>query len=188
MDTLSTYIETFVDLTPLEKESFTALFSKTKLLKDDYFAVEGEYSSTLCFLKTGVMRAFYRNSAGKEYNKTFFTNSNFVAAYVSVTTKQRNAINIQCLTDCDILVADYDKITGLYARFPKVESLARRIAEYKFALKEKREIELATLDATKRYDIFREEHPGVENRINQYHIASYLGITPTQLSRIRSKI
>lgn len=188
MDTLRAYIENFVDLTPIEKESFTTLFTETQLKKDDYFAVEGQYASTLCFLKAGVMRAFYRNSAGKEYNKTFFTDSNFVAAYVSLTTKQRNSINIQCLTDCSVLIADYDKVTGLYAKFPKIESLARRLAEYKFALKEKREIELATLDATKRYDIFREEHPGLENLINQYHIALYLSISPTQLSRIRSKI
>jgi len=186
MDKLKTYIESFINLTTLEKDSFTALFTETQLKKDAYFAVEGQYACSLCFLKAGVMRAFYRNNAGKEYNKTFFTNSNFVAAYVSMTTKQRNSINIQCLTDCSVLIADYDQVTKLYTKFPKIESLARRLAEYKFALKEKREIELATLDATKRYDIFREEHPGLENLINQYHIASYLSITPTQLSRIRS--
>ena len=184
---LTTHIANFVDLSPQEKESFTALFTEVHLKKEDYFAVEGEFSSSLCFLIEGVMRAFYRNSSGKEYNKTFFTNSNFVAAYVSITTKQRNSINIQCLTDCSMLIADYDKITALYQKFPRIESLARRLAEYKFALKEKREIELATLDATKRYDIFREEHPGLENLINQYHIASYLSISPTQLSRIRAK-
>jgi len=188
MNAFTSYIETFVNLNAIESTSFTELFSEIHLKKNDYFAVEGEFSSKLCFLNDGVMRAFYRNSSGKEYNKTFFTNSNFVAAYVSITTKQRNAINIQCLTNCTVLIADYDKISGLYEKFPRIERLARKLAEYKFAIKEKREIELATLDATERYDIFRKEHPGLENLINQYHIASYLNISPTQLSRIRSKI
>jgi CRP-like cAMP-binding protein len=65
--------------------------------------------------------------------------------------------------------------------------MARLLAEYLFIRKEKREIELVTLDARERYAIFRKEHPTLEQFIPQYHIASYLGITPTQLSRIRRK-
>lgn len=91
------------------------------------------------------------------------------------------------MTDCHLLVADFDKVTLLYKDFPKIESLARILAEHKFAIKEKREIELVTLEAKERYDIFKNEHPGLENQISQYHIASYLGISPTQLSRIRTK-
>jgi hypothetical protein len=75
----------------------------------------------------------------------------------------------------------------LYDKYPKIERLARILAEYFFVRKEKREIELVTLEAKERYAIFQKEHPKLEQRIPQYHIASYLGITPTQLSRIRSK-
>jgi len=100
---------------------------------------------------------------------------------------QKNLINIQCLTNCVIQVADFNKITALYNDYPKIERLARILAENKFSIKEKREIELVTLDATERYIIFQSEHPNLENLIPQYHIASYLGVTPTQLSRIRAK-
>jgi hypothetical protein len=58
-------------------------------------------------------------------------------------------------------------------------------AESFFLHKEKREIELVLLRADERYRIFKEEYPTLENLISQYHVASYLGITPTQLSRIR---
>lgn len=133
------------------------------------------------------MRAFFRNKLGNEYNKTFFTPSSFVAAYSSITTTQKNLINIQCLTNCTLFVADFKQLTSLYKDYPKFESLARIMAEYKFSIKEKREIELVTLEATERYEIFKKEHPNLENLINQYHIASYLGITPTQLSRIRAQ-
>jgi len=161
MNELKIYLESLIDFTDNEMKVFMALFSEIQLKKNDYFAKEGEYSSKLAFISNGVMRAFFLNNTGNEYNKTFFTPSNFVA--------------------------DFRKLTSLYKTYPKFESLARIIAEYKFAIKEKREIELVTMEATARYEIFKKEHPNLENLINQYHIASYLGITPTQLSRIRAK-
>lgn len=69
-----------------------------------------------------------------------------------------------------------------------IERLARKLAELFFVQKEQREIDIVLLDADKRYLLFQKEFPGLENMIPQYHIASYLGITPTQLSRIRKKI
>ena len=187
MNELKTYLRKLIYFTERETEVFVALFAEIELKKHDYFAKEGEYSSKLAFLSEGVMRAFFRNTSGNEYNKTFFTPPAFVAAYSSITTKRKNLINIQCLTPCSIFVADFDKITALYKDFPKIESLARILAEYKFAIKEKREIELVTLEAKERYEIFKKEYPDLENLISQYHIASYLGISPTQLSRIRAK-
>lgn len=187
MNDIKLYLEKLIPLTESEIEVFTSLFSEIKLKKKDYLAKEGEFSFKLAFISEGIMRAFFRNKAGNEYNKTFFSPSSFVAAYSSIITKQKNLINIQCLTDCTLLVADFREITSLYKKHPKLESLARIMAEYKFAVKEKREIELVTLDATERYTIFKKEHPNLEGLINQYHIASYLGITPTQLSRIRAK-
>jgi len=187
MNELKAYLRKLIHFTENEMEIFTSLFSEIQLKKNDYFAKEGELSSNLAFVTNGVMRAFFRNKSGYEYNKTFFTPSNFVAAYSSITTKQKNLINIQCLTDCTLFVADFRQIISHYKDYPNIESLARIMAEYKFAIKEKREIELVTLEAIERYEIFKKEHPNLENIINQYHIASYLGITPTQLSRIRAK-
>ncbi|MFT5823362.1 MAG: CRP-like cAMP-binding protein [Crocinitomix sp.] len=187
MNELKIHLEKLIHFTESEMEIFTSLFSQVQLKKKDYFAEAGEFSSNLGFLSTGVMRAFFRNKSGNEYSKTFFTPSNFVAAYSAITTKQKNLINIQCLTDCTLFIADFRQLTSLYKKYPKFESLARIMAEHKFAIKEKREIELVTLEATGRYEIFKKEHPNLENLINQYHIASYLGITPTQLSRIRAK-
>ena len=187
MNELKIYLEALISFTECEMEVFISLFSEMQLTKNDYFAKEGEFSSKLAFVSNGVLRAFFRNKTGNEYNKTFFTPSNFVAAYSSITTKKKNLINIQCLTDCTLLVADFRQLTSLYKDYPKFESLARIIAEYKFSIKEKREIELVTLEAKERYKIFKKDHPNLEILINQYHIASYLGITPTQLSRIRSQ-
>lgn len=187
MSELKKYLIKIVDFTESEMEKFTSLFSESHLKKNEYLAEEGEYSTKLAFITKGVMRAFYRNNNGNEYNKTFFTELNFVGAYSSLVTKQQNLINIQCLTDCTVLMADYGQVTNLYDGFPKIERLARILAEHFFVSKEKREIALVMLDASERYAIFQKTHPNLEHLIPQYHIASYLGITPTQLSRIRAK-
>ncbi len=188
MKELKEYIDKIIPFAENEVEKFTSLFIEKKIKKNEYFATEGEYSNKLGFLTNGVMRAFFCNSNGNEYTKTFFTKSNFLAAYSSIVTNEKSLINIQAITASTVLVADFKEIVNLYNQYPKIERLGRIFAEQKFAIKEKREIELVTLNATERYQIFRKEHKGLENLIPQYYIASYLGITPTQLSRIRSKI
>ncbi len=187
MDEFKKYLNSILHFTESEIEAFTSLFSIKDLKKHEYFACEGEFSSDLAFLSTGIVRAFYRNNQGNEYNKTFFSKKGFVGAYSSLITDQENNINLQCLTNCSFFVADFSEIKKRYDTTPKIERLARILAEQFFVSKEKREIELLMLNATERYKIFQSEHPRLENLIPQYHIASYLGITPTQLSRIRAK-
>lgn len=187
MNELKAYLMEWVDFSESEIKTFTSLFSNAVLKKNEYLAIEGEYSTRFVFITKGVMRAFFRNNNGNEYNKTFFTEPNFVGAFSSLVTKQQNLINIQCLTDCAVLIADYQQVTNLYNSFPKIERFARILAEHYFVTKETREIELVMLDASERYVIFQKKHPNLEHLIPQYHIASYLGITPTQLSRIRAK-
>lgn len=182
--------ETLKHIVPFEVETLevlTELFSETTLNKGKVFAKKGEYSKKIAFVESGVLRAYYRNDNGEEYNKTFFTENNFVGAYSALITGTKNLIDIDCLTDCILLTAEYKKITALYNQYPKVESLSRILAEQFFVNKEKREIELVTLQAKDRYTIFKEEHPTLEQRIPQYHIASYLGVSATQLSRIRAQ-
>lgn len=187
MEELKLYLEPLIVLNERSWAAFSRLFSEAKIKKGDYFACEGRVENQVGFLKKGVIRAFFRNREGVEYNKTFFTPKEFFAPYASLVTRQPNLINIQALTDCEILVADYPSVCALYEEYRQIESLSRILAENFFVAKEKREIELVLLQADERYRIFREEHPGLESLIPQYHIASYLGITPTQLSRIRTK-
>ena len=69
-----------------------------------------------------------------------------------------------------------------------LERLARKMAEYYFLEKERKELEIVMLNATERYQLFQAEFPKIEQYIPQYHVASYLGITPIQLSRIRHRL
>lgn len=175
----------YFDTTSLD--ALLSLFTEIALKKGSVFAESGEYSKHIAFVQEGVLRAYYLKSNGEHYNKTFFTKGYFVGAYSSLVTGTRNLINIDCLTDCELSVAPFESIRNLYNQYPLVERLARILAEQFFVAKEKREIELVTLEAKDRYAIFQQQHPGLEQLIPQYHIASYLGVSPTQLSRIRAQ-
>lgn len=187
MDSLKKYLDQFISFNEKEWTAFSSLFAEVSLPKGTFFAREGQCEKHIGFLLNGVVRAFYRNSEGHEYNKTFFTDLEFIGAYTSLITGNENQINIQALTDCRVLVADYTSIKALFPEYRQVETFARLMAESFYAYKEKREIEVVLLQADERYKLFKAEYPGLENLIPQYHIASYLGITPTQLSRIRGQ-
>jgi CRP-like cAMP-binding protein len=181
----------FNAISPLQDETWSMvekLFSEKTLQKGDYFINEGETAKQIGFLKSGIIRAFYRNNEGIEYNKHFFVDNNIFGGYSSLVTSTPNKIIQQTLTECHVLVANYSEITKLYDLFPEFERVGRRLAERYFVDKEQREVEIVLLNADERYLIFRRDYPQLEQQIPQYHIASYLGITPTQLSRIRRKL
>ena len=188
MKELLTYIN---QISPIKEVTFKELekcFKPLQLNKNDFFVRENEYAQQIGFLKKGIVRAFFLNQEGKEYTKQFFVDSSIIGAYNSLLTKQPNKIAQQALTDCEILVADYREMEKLYTKFHDLERLGRKIAEFYFLEKEQKEIEMALLDADKRYLIMQQKFPSIETIIPQYYIASYLGISPTQLSRIRKKL
>lgn len=188
MQELITYVNT---ISPIEDDTIEELqncFKPLFLKKNEFFVSEGEYAQKIGFLKKGIIRAFFLNQEGKEYTKQFFVGSSIIGAYTSLLTKQPNKIAQQALTDCQILVANFTDVEKLYDKFHDLEKLGRRIAEFYFLEKEQKEIEMALLDADKRYLILRERFPAIETIVPQYYIASYLGISPTQLSRIRRKL
>ena len=181
------YIDSFSTINKDALEALSACFKPAQLKKNDFFARQGEYSQKIGFLQHGVVRAFFVNKEAKEYNKQFFVGPSIIGAYSSLLTKRANVIAQQAMTDCEILVADFSEIEKLYDSFHDIERLGRKIAEFYFLEKEQKEIEMALLDADKRYLIMREKFPTIELIVPQYHVASYLGISATQLSRIRRK-
>ncbi len=188
MDDFLNYINSINPISENALKELQQCFKPKQLRKNDFFVKEGECANQIGFLKKGIVRAYFLNQKGKEYNKQFFVGPSIIGAYTSLLTKQPNKIAQQALTDCEILVADFNQLEKLYDKFHDLERFGRKIAEFYFLEKEQKEIEMALLDADKRYLIMRERFPAIELILPQYHIASYLGISATQLSRIRRKL
>lgn len=188
MNELKDYFNTISKLKESTWDEILPYFKEERLLKNEYFAKENKTARKIAFLKTGVVRAFFINQEGKDYNKQFFVGQSIIGAYTSLLTGNENLIAQQALTDCVIYTCDYAALTNLYDECPDLERFARKIAEYYFLEKEKKEIEIVLLDASQRYLLFKKEFPTLEELISQFHIASYLGISATQLSRIRRQL
>lgn len=181
----------FNNIRPLSEKTMGLIgeiFVPAELKKGEYFIRKGEFAKEIAFLETGIVRAYYNTSDGREYNKTFFSAPSIIGSYASLINGQKNVVAQQALTDCEIWRASFHKIEELSEGNFEIERLRRVIAEGYFLSNEKKEIEMALLDADKRYLILQKEYPGIESEIPQYHIAAYLGISPTQLSRIRKKM
>ena len=181
----------FNSISPLSEETWkevSTLFKKRTLSINEYFVEERRYAKEIAFLEKGIVRAFFTNRKAKEYNKQFFVGPSLIGAYTSLLKKERNLIPQQALSECVIWVIDYSELEKLYIKFHDLERLGRKVAEFYFLEKEKKELEMALMDATERYLLFREQFPTLEQLIPQYHIASYLSISPTQLSRLRNNI
>lgn len=175
-------------ISPLSQDAFqlmSACFSERVYKKNEYFVNDGQHVHQFGILEKGITRGFYRSKDGVEYNKAMNQAISMIGPYTALLTKSVNKINVQCLTDCTIWVADYQDLDKLCYKIPEIERLSRKMLESLYIKKEKRELEMALMNSTERYEIFKNEYPDVEGRIAQYHIASYLGITPIQLSRVR---
>lgn len=182
------YIQQYGDISAESLVSLKANFKQIHLQKDDIFSKEGACAKHFGFLESGIVRAFIRSDDGKEYNKQFYFGPSIIGAYTSLLTKQPNRIIQQALTPCSVWVIEYAKIEALYTTSHEMERIGRKIAEFYYLEKERMIVDMALFDASQRYIKLKERFPNIEADIQQYHIASYLNITPTQLSRIRKKM
>ena len=111
-----------------------------------------------------------------------------IGAFSALVEKKPNEIMYECLTDCTMFVGDFQKFKDLTSVNLEMATLYSAFLERIYMRMEKRVIELSVLDAKQRYLKLKKHIPEIENLIPQYHIASYLNITPVQLSRIRKDL
>lgn len=170
-----------------ELSKFLQHFKPRQLKQGDYFVRAGVKSGELGFINAGLVRFFYQTPDGKEFNKSFVAENQFIAAYSSFLTQSDPRYSIQALEDCFLLVADLRAVVALFEESRCWERLGRIFAEQLFIKKESREAEFLLDDAKTRYQTFQQNFGELEDRLPQYHIASFLGITPVALSRIRTQ-
>ena len=188
MNGLKFFLNSISELSEETWKEVFPLFTKVELSSGDFFVKENVHAKKIAFLEEGIIRAFFTNKEAKEYNKQFFVDASLIGAYSSLLSNERNKIPQQALSKCILWEAKYSDIKKLFKKFHDFEKLGRKIAEYYFLEKERKELEMALLNATERYSLFKKSFPNLEQKIPQYHIASYLGITATQLSRLRNKL
>ncbi|SHF08543.1 cAMP-binding domain of CRP or a regulatory subunit of cAMP-dependent protein kinases [Fodinibius roseus] len=150
---------------------------------------EGQVARDFHFICKGALRAFVTDYDGNVYNKNLFLDGRFAGSKVSLLKKAPSEFTLEALEDSIIINLDYFKYRKLIDEHQDLKDFYIAYLEKNWILdKEQREISLVMENATQRYQKLLDRHPDIDNRIAQRHIAAHLGITPTQLSRIRKKL
>jgi CRP-like cAMP-binding protein len=160
-----------------------SLFRTGRYPRGDYFSAMGEETDRLGFVVDGVFCMSTVLEDGRLFVKDFLTREQFLLA--AFEPGGPAAVSIQSLTNATVLEAPYSVIRSLLEKHPEIERAARRGVERRTEELYRRLESFATMEARERYQLFRKNFETIEDCIPQYLIASYLGITPTQLSRIR---
>ena len=137
---------------------------------------------------SGVMRCYIISESGKECNKNFFFPFSFAASLKALISKKPSEIIYETLTETELYEINFQALMDMCKTDLEISNLYSRLLEYAFINYEKRQLELISMDATQRYSRLLQDVPNIDALVPQYHIASYLSITPVQLSRIRKKL
>lgn len=185
---LNSVLQTLVEMPADELAKLNYVFQKLTLNTGEFLVRAGEIPSRIAFVVSGLLRLYYVNSAGSEFTKSFCPENHFVTAYGALILQQPANFFIEAIEDSLLLVIDYSQYLQLCAGNSCWQEINHKLVEALFLKKEKREAELLLDDATTRYKKFLQDYPNLDQRVKQYHIASYLGISPVSLSRIRKNI
>jgi CRP-like cAMP-binding protein len=177
----------FTPIPEVEWEKAQEKLHFLKLRKNAYFIHAGDVPDKLAFIISGLVRVFHTSEFGVERVLVFRGENRFLSAYSSFLEKTTSEFSFQALEDTNLLYLSINDYQALLSEHSCWQIINTRYTQMLFVEKEKRELEFLSDDAETRYDHFLTHYAGIENRIRQYQVASYLGITPVALSRIRNR-
>jgi len=187
LESFYTMLSEFGELPLLDAIRGVETLRHRHLVKDEYFIREGERPDTMAFIAKGLFRVFYITEGAEERTLVFRGQGRMISAFSAYLENRDSWYSIQSLEDSDLICVSFDDYKRDLAQNEYLREINARYVEMILLEKENRERELLCDDAQTRYEKFISRYPGIEARLKQYHIASYLGITPVALSRIRKR-
>jgi CRP-like cAMP-binding protein len=180
----------FNKLLPLPDEEFNA-FSNDLMRKEfdkgETLLKAGVVCDFVAFIEDGAFR-FYRYTEGTEMVTAFFFAGDFISNYRSFLLQRPSNHNIECLENAVVWMIKRERIYSLYNKYPLMERMGRLIAEQNYLGATSRLDHFLDFTPEERYKALLKRNSRLLQRIPQYMIASYLGISPESLSRIRKRI
>ncbi len=167
---------------------FKSRFKSINVLKNEYWLTAGQPCSHLAFIESGLLRQYYLTDDGNEVTCHFGMPGEFITSYHSYTQAIISVENIQALADCELLVIHRTDFNHLLTSLPQAKILWDVAVQILILQMEDRIAMLQSLSAEKRYLYLFKHHPEFLLHVPLQYIASYMGITPQHLSRLRKMI
>lgn len=186
------FISQYINVKPIEWEILKARLSVKKFHKGQIILPQGYVCSHLYFINTGLARGYVINDDGKDYTWSIYYNDStshmsnlFVIDYNSFLLQKESSIYIEALEECEIISIAYKDVQFMYKHFKTGERLGRLMTEEAYKYLHTLIINRQTKTAKERFEYFMNTTPHLLYKVPQYHIATFLGITPQHLSRLK---
>lgn len=187
INSLLNSIQKVITLSPAEIDTVTSLFKEKSYKKGEFFLEEGRICKQAGFVAKGLLR-YYINHDGEEKIYDFSQENEFVCNYESFLPQVPSSKNIQALEDSIVFVISHADLQLFYANVQGGERFGRVAIESVFVKLLSDISSLYSESPELRYERFLKNHADLQQRISQYHIASFVGVKPQSLSRIRKRI
>lgn len=176
-----------VDLAPDEIEILKSLFSHKKFRKHQYILQEGDVAMHDNFIIRGIARMYRVDDKGQEHILRFTPEDWWTGDLASFLSRKPTIYNVDCLEDTEVLRISSADLETLFEKVPPMNKYFRLLYQKSLISYSLRLTSALSKSATERYEEFITTYPHIEQRVPNHQIASYLGITPQSLSRIRSQ-
>ncbi|MES2794573.1 MAG: Crp/Fnr family transcriptional regulator [Bacteroidota bacterium] len=187
IEPLLNYFQKVIRLNNDEKQLVTELFKPRLYRKRQYVLQEGDICNQFNFIVRGCLRMYKIDDKGNTHILQFAVENWWLSNIGSFHERKPSELNIDALEDTMVLQISHENLLLLYTNAPKFDRIFRVLIENSFVSLQKRLLQNISSTAEERYNSFLDSHSPLTNRLPQTQIASFLGITPEFLSRLRNK-
>lgn len=187
MDALLSHIKNLVALNADEETLLRDLVRSVSLKKKTFLLKEGEVCRSLYFVSKGLLRMYFISNKGTEQIIQFAKENWWMCDYFSYERQEASTFNIQAIENSEVLVIDRDQQEILLKELPQLERYFRIMFQRSTAAAQVRMKYQSDMSREEMYHSFNSLFPEFVQRVPQYMLASYLGLTPEYLSEIRKK-
>jgi CRP-like cAMP-binding protein len=188
VESIAAYLGRFANVPAADIERFVAQGRSRVLAPGDSFCRLGQPTHEVGFIQAGIVRYLVTLPDGNESTKDFSFQGSFTLSFGSAATQRPAQVAIAAVVRTELLVWPYQVLLDLYASDIEWQKVGRRVAELLYVRKEQRELSFLLLDAEARYRQMRAQFGTQADAIPQYFLASYLGVRPQSLSRLKRRM
>lgn len=186
MESIVRHFDKYLPLDDREKEALTSRLVQRLVKRKQYILQEGDICKFFTYVVKGCFKMYGVDNSGAEHNLTFAAEDDWIADIDSLHKERPSKLFIEAIEPCTVLQLSKGDLWYLYTNYPKFDRNFRVIIEDKYIELQNRLLQTFSTTAYERYESFIEQYPSLTNRLPNTQIASYLGITPEFLSKIRN--